>query len=172
MMIPGRKTANDEMNGSAQLQLLLERGTSIGSTDSTVTTYSRSGPSPPPPSPANDVARATKHKRSAPYENPNSETASIGAGKKKWLPSNFVPGPMDVICARGKVAKEHSGNRLFRLKIQKSVARYEQAETKLEKSIIVSQIIESVRAACPEGGFVKRDPKTGRWFEVGDVWAR
>ena len=172
MMIPGRK--NVEVNGVMNdIPNLLRRGCSNGSTDSTFATNTRPIPSPSPhPSPCANAQSVTTnvHKRNKVLE--SASFAKSHVGKKKWLPPSFVPGPMDVICARGKAAKDHSGNRLFRMLIQESVERYEQSETKLEKSIIVSQIIESVREGCPEGGFVKRDIKSGRWYEVGDVWAR
>ena len=172
MMIPGRK--NVEVNNCMNnIPNLLQRGCSNGSTDSTFATNTRpiTSPSPPPSRCANAQTLTAKvHKRNKVLESPILAKSQVG--KKKWLPPSFVPGPMDVICARGKAAKDHSGNRLFRLLIQKSVERYKQSETKLDKSIIVSQIIESVREACSEGGFVKRDVKSGQWYEVGDVWAR
>jgi hypothetical protein len=43
--------------------------------------------------------------------------------------------------------------------------------TKLEKSYILSDVVEKVRANSGVGGFVKKD-KEGRWYEVGDFLAR
>ena len=88
------------------------------------------------------------------------------------LALNFIPGPFDVICARGRHAKDHCGNVRFRGVIQQSIGKYAQTDTKLEKSLIVSEIIESIRAASPTGGFVKYVKKDARWYEVGDQWAR
>ena len=50
--------------------------------------------------------------------------------------------------------------------------RYNAATTKQEKSRIVSDIVDTIRQASPDGGFVKLDPLTGSWREVGDHLAR
>jgi hypothetical protein len=87
------------------------------------------------------------------------------------LPLDFQPGPHDVICGRGKLAWNHPGNRRFRLAVEMSIDKYSSADTKLEKSLIVSGIIESVRHASPHAGFVKHDTD-GRWYIVSDQLAR
>lgn len=86
------------------------------------------------------------------------------------LPNFRGPGPNDVICARGKNALNHPGNRRFREMIRSNVENYKQARTKLEKSLIVSSIVDTIRQSSPDGGFVKRED--GLWFEVGDHIAR
>lgn len=90
--------------------------------------------------------------------------------ERKKLPKNFSPGKYDVICARGKVATTHSGNIIFRQLIQKYKSEYAQAKSKLEKSIIVSKVVDSVRDNSPDGGFVKK--VCDQWYEVGDSVAR
>ena len=86
------------------------------------------------------------------------------------------PGPNDVICARGKRAFNHPGNRRFRNMVESYMERYSMAATKLEKSMLVSQIVDGVRHADPPGGFLREseDEVTGcsRWYEVGDAVAR
>ena len=86
------------------------------------------------------------------------------------LPYNFTPGPYDVICARGKVAKTHSGNKYYRSLVEASMTKYSQATNKYEKSQIVSDIIDEVKAKSPEGGFVKQED--GIWYSVGEHLAR
>lgn len=54
--------------------------------------------------------------------------------------------------------------------IEAKLEKYSSATSKLEKSLIVSSIVDSVRDASPDGGFVKKDG--GRWYEVGDHIAR
>ena len=88
----------------------------------------------------------------------------------KALPESFSPGPKDVICARGHKAFNHKGNQHFRSLIESHIQEYEKAVTKLDKSAIVSKIVETIRSASPEGGFVKMEG--GRWYEVGDHNAR
>ena len=51
--------------------------------------------------------------------------------------------------------------------IETEIDRYQEATSKLEKTIIVSQIVQTVRSNSPQGGFVKLE-QDGRWYEVGD----
>ena len=54
-----------------------------------------------------------------------------------------------------------------------NLAKYEAAKTKLEKSLIVVSILDAIREGSNNmGGFVKLDPITNCWFEVGDEVAR
>ena len=86
------------------------------------------------------------------------------------LAPGFSPGPFDVICARGRVAKNHSGNLRYKHIIELNLPKYNEAKSKVDKSLIVSSIIESIRESSPHGGFVKEE--NGQWFEVGDHIAR
>ena len=90
----------------------------------------------------------------------------------KSLALKFTPGPLDVICAPGKDARNHAGNIKFRNRIQANVEKYSKASSKLEKSTIVSSIVDKIRQDSPNGGFVKKDIETGNWYEVGDQMAR
>lgn len=78
------------------------------------------------------------------------------------LPSDFKPGSLDVICARGKSAYSHTGNKRLRVVIEMNLQKYSNAKTKMEKSLIVSQIVDSIREASHNGGFIKEDG--GRMF--------
>jgi hypothetical protein len=89
---------------------------------------------------------------------------------KIMLSTTFTPGKFDVICSRGKKAKSHSGNIFFQSLIQKSAPTYAATEGKLGKSLIVSEIIDTIRRKTPLGGFVKCIDE--RWHEVGDFMAR
>ena len=87
------------------------------------------------------------------------------------LAASFAPGDYDVICARGKENYNHVGNRRFRLTIEMNIGKYLKAATKLDKSLLVIQIVDTVRGGSNGGGFVKRD-EDGRWIEIGDQLAR
>ena len=100
-----------------------------------------------------------------------SESASKIEAERKQLDPDFSPGKYDVICSRGKFAALHAGNVRFRKLIQQQKPDYAKATNKLEKSIIVSKIVDSVREFTPNGGFVKKF-EDGRWYEVGDSVAR
>lgn len=96
--------------------------------------------------------------------------ARIPRPKNVPLPDNFEPGPYDVICGRGKRTYNHVGNRRFRLTIQLNIDGYAKAVSKLDKSLVVILIVDTIREA--KGGFVKRDPKIGTWMDIGDQLAR
>lgn len=87
------------------------------------------------------------------------------------LPRNYTPGPYDVICARGKEAKQHHGNLFYRSLVDGAMEKYGKAPTKYYRTLIVSSIIEEVRYHSPGGGFVKQY-LDGQWYEVGDHLAR
>ena len=74
------------------------------------------------------------------HSNPNA---------KRPLPASFTPGSHDVICARGSRAFNHEGNRRFRDMVKDNMEAYKSASTKLEKSIIVSKIVDDVRTESP-----------------------
>ena len=50
--------------------------------------------------------------------------------------------------------------------------KYSAASSRPEKSEILSSIVAEVRLNSPQGGFVKQDTASGKWFEVGDFLAR
>ncbi|CAB9509376.1 Nitrilase family, member 2 [Seminavis robusta] len=89
---------------------------------------------------------------------------------KRMLHPGFRPGPYDVICARGKQAFDHEGNKRFRAIVKMNRDAYADALTKYHKSQIVSKITCAIRHASPDGGFVKLI--NNRWHEVGDRTAK
>lgn len=102
-----------------------------------------------------------------------SMLAKGGAGQTmRLLPEDFVPGEHDVICGRGRRIFMHAGNVRFRRMVEDCLEEYSSTVTKMEKTFILGDIIAQVRANSPDGGFVKKDPKDNRWYEVGDYLAR
>jgi hypothetical protein len=87
-----------------------------------------------------------------------------------YLPAEFSPGPTDVVCARGKSYWDHEGNQKYRYLIAKATQKYKSTTNKLEKTLIVSQIVESV--SNRQGKFVKKEGKGGPWVIVDEVFAR
>ena len=86
------------------------------------------------------------------------------------LSKDFVPSNLDVICARGKHIYDHEGNRRFRSLVKDHLPTYSQCVTKMQKTQLVSHIIDTVRRASPHGGFVKQ--VNGTWYEVGNRRAK
>jgi hypothetical protein len=80
------------------------------------------------------------------------------------------PGRLDVICARGKNPKNHPGNVVYRQMVLDKLDEYSRTTSKQGKSLLVSQIVDTVRRSSPAGGFIKY--QNGQWFEVGDHLAR
>lgn len=89
---------------------------------------------------------------------------------KSPLPEDFVPQPYSVHIGRGKICAEATGNRRLRVIASSFLEEYKAASTKIEKSVIVSKIVDVIQDACPVGAFVKY--QDGRWWEVGDFTAR
>mmetsp|Transcript_91531 Transcript_91531/g.137052 ORF Transcript_91531/g.137052 Transcript_91531/m.137052 type:complete len:310 (-) Transcript_91531:38-967(-) len=87
------------------------------------------------------------------------------------LPPDFAPGRYTVLCGRGKVCSASPGNKNLRSLVNAYLTPYSQAKNKIEKSTIVSAIVNAVRKEAPVGAFVKQD-KNGSWWEVEDSFAR
>lgn len=87
------------------------------------------------------------------------------------LGDDYRPLPNDVICQRGHEAKNWPGNQTFRYLVQSNLERYQSAESKKDKTMIVSSIVDSIRSTSPPGKFVRKQ-KDGRWYETGDDFAR
>jgi hypothetical protein len=86
------------------------------------------------------------------------------------LPSDYAPSDADVVCARGKAYWDHTGNRRYRQLIGKATEKYSSSSNKLEKTLIVSEIVNAVHRL--KGKFIKKEKKGGPWVEVDEVFAR
>lgn len=99
--------------------------------------------------------------------------SSTGSGSCV-LPTTFEPGPNDVVCARGKSYWDHIGNRRYRDLISAATDKYATSTNKLEKSLIVSEIVDAIHQR--KGQFVKKETKNKHgsccWVIVDDVFAR
>jgi hypothetical protein len=86
------------------------------------------------------------------------------------LPEDYEPTPLDVCSGRGKRNWNHSGNVAFRDLIQHTTPAYMQAKSKNDKTAIVCNIVEEMRALGCQ--FLKQHNATGRWYDIGDAQAR
>jgi hypothetical protein len=111
------------------------------------------------------------HSQLADHLCPHAHQTNLGKGEPRPLPQLASPSKFDVICARGSSAAKHVGNLRFREIIRQSLPRYNAAKTKMEKSLIVTSIVDAVRDSSPNGGFIKQD-RNGMWYDVGDAIAR
>ena len=105
-----------------------------------------------------------------------NRTGDAAAAASSGSASIEAPGPYDCICARGKMAMNHSGNRYFRSMVKRCSAAYEQCNSSLTKrSLLVSAIVNAIRAKG--NGFIKQQTQYGDagrsyWCEVSDHVAR
>lgn len=88
-----------------------------------------------------------------------------------FLPINYVPSDMDIICQKGRTAFNHIGNQHFRETVGLHLESYKNAPTKFSKSIIVNKIVDLTRQNCTRG-FVRFNKDTNCWYEIGDTLAR
>ena len=88
------------------------------------------------------------------------------------LPLDFEPSAYSVICGRGKVCTHAVGNRRLKIIASLFLQKYSNANTKEEKSSIVSEIMDMLEDACPDsrGAFVRFS--NGRWWTVDMMSAR
>mmetsp|Transcript_22187 Transcript_22187/g.62967 ORF Transcript_22187/g.62967 Transcript_22187/m.62967 type:complete len:205 (+) Transcript_22187:176-790(+) len=70
----------------------------------------------------------------------------------------FEPGPTHVVCMRGNLFWDHKGNQMYRNVIKDTIPRYSRATSRVEKSRMVSEVIDAIQGGNPPctGGFVKR----------------
>lgn len=83
------------------------------------------------------------------------------------------PNVNDVLSGRGGRINNHKGNVHFRQLVNETKLKYMAKTTKkLEKVQIANQIVHKIRSMDPPGRFLKEDPKSGLWIEIGDERAR
>jgi hypothetical protein len=111
----------------------------------------------------------TTHRHVTPHTAVFNNSCQIGHNKIVSS-SSTIPGPFDVVCARGRQFFNHSGNRRYRDLVGRLTKKYASARNKMEKSLVVLNIIEQVHQA--NGRFIKRENKDGPWVEANEIFAR
>jgi len=81
------------------------------------------------------------------------------------LPVDFTPRSNDVICSRGAESYNHEGNRRFRSLIDLRINEYKEATSKIAKTTIVSEVVDTI---LQNGSLFVRQNRTGHWSDVGD----
>lgn len=91
---------------------------------------------------------------------------------KKLLPSDYVLSNNDVLCGRGLQCAEYIGNIRFHSIVNQNLYRYKNVTGRHEKTVLLTSIVDEIRDSYKNGGgFVKYDPTTERYYEVGDYLA-
>mmetsp|Transcript_15088 Transcript_15088/g.26947 ORF Transcript_15088/g.26947 Transcript_15088/m.26947 type:complete len:964 (-) Transcript_15088:161-3052(-) len=80
-----------------------------------------------------------------------------------------TPHAHDVLSGRGGRINSHAGNIRFRELVDAYKREYLDPRTKkVEKARIAARIVNTIRTLDPKGKFLKEDPHTGLWVEIGD----
>ena len=82
--------------------------------------------------------------------------------------ANIVqPHEHDVLSGRGNYVNYHTGNEFFRSLVRKHKVAYV-ACPKPQKGKFSKIIVDEIRARNPPGRFLKQDPKTKLWYDIGE----
>jgi len=122
-----------------------------------------------------DVLSKPDDSVSAPVIESNSSLSINGGGGVNvcLFPKGFKPRKFDVIIGRGKKCHCHFGNKRLKKIISLRLDEYSSSILQSEKSQILRAIVSQIRSSqSHNGGFVKQDPQSSRWFDVGDNLAR
>jgi hypothetical protein len=103
---------------------------------------------------------------------PTNDGKSLCKNLRTLLPVDFKPTPYSVVCGRGRKCAESVGNRRLNVTAQMFIPRYSQATRKEEKSLIVTEILELVRDACPNERHAFLRFTNGQWWEAENLSAR
>jgi hypothetical protein len=83
-----------------------------------------------------------------------------------YFPEGYEPTTKDILCGRGKGNLRHEGNQYFMKIIRANLQRYTDAPKRIDKSLVVSLIVSSLKA---EGySFVRQETKTRIWFQLSE----
>ena len=91
----------------------------------------------------------------------------------KMLPKSYQPSEYDVVCGRGKGFYNKPGNRRFRSIVSTYIDDYESCKSKIDKSLILGQIVDRVREQDNgRARFLKYDTKLKCWCVLTNDQAR
>lgn len=80
------------------------------------------------------------------------------------MPEEFEPAAMDIICGRGCQYSTRPGNKIFANIVQSHLQEYQEARTRIDKTMVVAQVLERVLETGAR--FLKKDKSTQRWMEM------
>jgi hypothetical protein len=101
----------------------------------------------------------------------NVERSDASPCVEGLLPIEYVLGDNDVLCGRSKKCLAHPGSQKLRYIVQAKLKEYIAASTKAKKSLIIRDVVNQIRDVSTISGFVKHDPLTERYYDVGETMA-
>ncbi len=96
-------------------------------------------------------------------EGKSSDPGCPTKNASRALPDDFCPTPYTVIIGKGKMIRENLGNKRLRILASNFLARYSESNEKRSKTMVVNELIDSIRSA---GGSFVRKEKDGRWYQT------
>ena len=78
-----------------------------------------------------------------------------------------TPHDHDVLSGRGNFVNYHAGNEHFRALVRKHKVAYV-ACPKPQKGKFSRMIVDEIRSRNPPGRFLKQDPATKLWYDIGE----
>ena len=93
----------------------------------------------------------------------STSTSTCNSKGAEYLPVGFQPNDKICIIGRGKRHSNHPGNLRFQTFVREEMGAYSAAQSKQEKSAVISRVIDRVRA---DGAFVRLESATKRWLLV------
>jgi len=78
-----------------------------------------------------------------------------------------TPHDHDVLSGRGNFVNYHAGNEYFRALVRKHKVAYV-ACPKPQKGRFSRMIVDEIKYRNPPGRFLKQDPKTKLWYDIGE----
>lgn len=80
---------------------------------------------------------------------------------------NILVTDHDILLGRGGLTNHHLGNKRFRDVVALHRPDYVRAP-KIQKPSVARVIVRAIRNGDPPGRFLRKDEKTGKWYDVGD----
>jgi hypothetical protein len=91
---------------------------------------------------------------------------------KTLLPVDYKPSTRSIICGNKRKYFESEGNRHFRKVCKQFLNEYMNAPTKVEKTNVVTKVMNILREDCPDSDATFVTPQGGRWYAVSERTAR
>jgi hypothetical protein len=85
----------------------------------------------------------------------------------KYLPFEYLPSEMDVVCGRGKAYANLPGNKRYMGILRSNLRCYVAAEKRFDKTLVVATVVSEVRAKGAR--FIKKDYQANRFFELSTI---
>lgn len=104
---------------------------------------------------------------------PDEDAQRAPLDAERVLPTTITDlaiNPGDVLCGRGKLSFNHTGNKRFRDLVGGAVTAYNEAESRLAKAAVVNSLVEEVRSSG--GRFLRRDEEAGKWHVLSHAQCR